>query len=467
MSLSRPVRPWIPPSLGSSVNTQIEVDERWVKPSAAGTGQITDGAAVAYIGDQARGGSANPVVQATVANQPTWRSYSHVRARPIITFDGVDDFLLGTTNRTFRWALVAGMVLPPNVTRNSEYGTLFANWQGGINRGIVNLNAPTAPALIFTGLANGLSEFAGLFGWASYSLDGVTGTVANPYAGFPRVTHLWLVQWNAATAPNNFSGAPLVIGRDRDQANTYWYGGFRGMAGFTSAASAGNVTNAYNYMARRWWQCSTGVCVLGDSIGAGYGLLDSESWASLFQTRTKFNFDMLNLSKPGQTVPGSITDNLTSGRAQAFMARYGRKVFVIALGTNDTGTTALLVNSGSVATCITNLTTMISTIRAAFPDAIIGIANFSPRANPPDANLNPGWVGPGGRREVFNTTLAANYLAMGANYLIDIAGNAIIGPDAAASDAAKYPDGVHPSAFTANIMETIYWSQCLVYSILL
>lgn len=465
MSIIRPRRPWIPSTLASVINTQVEIDQGWAKPSSAGTGQISDGDGVGYLFDQARGGTANPIVQATAGNKPTWRQYAHPRARPMLTFDGVDDFLLGTTNRTFRWALVAGMILPPNAIRTTEYLNGFADWQGGINRGIVNLNAAPAPALVFTGLANGLSEFSGLFGWGSYSLDGVPGTIVNPVAGFPRVTHLWLAQWNPATAPNNFTGAPLVVGRDRNQANSYWYGGFRGVIGLSSAATAGNVTNAYNYFARRWWESTTGVCVLGDSIGQGFNLPEAESWPSLFHARTSYCFDMLNLSKPGQTVPGSINDNITSGRLQSFLARYGRKVVVIALGTNDTGTTAYLVNGGSVATCISNLTTMISLIRASFPDVIICIANFSPRANPPDLNLAAGWAGPGGRREVFDTTLAAQYIAMGANYLINIAGDATIGPDSAASNPLLYPDGVHPSAACSVIMESIYWSQGLQFAI--
>jgi hypothetical protein len=48
--------------------------------------------------------------------------------------------------------------------------------------------------------------------------------------------------------------------------------------------------------------------------------------------------------------------------------------------------------------------------------------------------------------------------ANGVDAICDFAADATIGPDAAASDAVKYPDGLHPSASSHVIMETIYRS---------
>ena len=57
-------------------------------------------------------------------------------------------------------------------------------------------------------------------------------------------------------------------------------------------------------------------------------------------------------------------------------------------------------------------------------------------------------------RIIFNDLVAANYLTF-ASALADFGSDPTIGPKAAATDAAKYPDGVHPADLVHAIMGTI------------
>lgn len=64
---------------------------------------------------------------------------------------------------------------------------------------------------------------------------------------------------------------------------------------------------------------------------------------------------------------------------------------------------------------------------------------------------NPTYQAKRGAANVGIRALAADHV-----HIVDVAANADIGDDADASDVAKYPDGVHPSASTQSVIETIH-----------
>ena len=77
---------------------------------------------------------------------------------------------------------------------------------------------------------------------------------------------------------------------------------------------------------------ATGILVWGDSLSAGYGIKDSESWPALLQSRLeKLGLDatVVNASISGETSAGGRS------RLPAALARHKPAVVVIALGAND------------------------------------------------------------------------------------------------------------------------------------
>lgn len=74
------------------------------------------------------------------------------------------------------------------------------------------------------------------------------------------------------------------------------------------------------------------VLVIGDSIGAGYGLAEEEGWVQLLETKLRKNqpdLDMINASISGDTTSGGLQ------RLPAALERFQPSVVIIELGGND------------------------------------------------------------------------------------------------------------------------------------
>ncbi|MEW5890507.1 MAG: arylesterase [Pseudomonadota bacterium] len=79
-------------------------------------------------------------------------------------------------------------------------------------------------------------------------------------------------------------------------------------------------------------QAAGTVLVVGDSISAGYGLRQSDSWPSLLAARLEregFDYNVVNASISGDTTAGGRS------RIGAALARHRPAVVIIALGGND------------------------------------------------------------------------------------------------------------------------------------
>lgn len=74
------------------------------------------------------------------------------------------------------------------------------------------------------------------------------------------------------------------------------------------------------------------ILVFGDSLSAGYGLAQGQSWPSLLETRLReqrLNYTVVNASISGETTAGGRS------RIDAALARAKPAIVIIALGGND------------------------------------------------------------------------------------------------------------------------------------
>lgn len=74
------------------------------------------------------------------------------------------------------------------------------------------------------------------------------------------------------------------------------------------------------------------ILVFGDSLSAGYGIKQSDSWASLLQTRIQTE------NKPYKVINASVSGETTSGglqRLPSVIKRINPSIVIIALGAND------------------------------------------------------------------------------------------------------------------------------------
>ncbi len=74
------------------------------------------------------------------------------------------------------------------------------------------------------------------------------------------------------------------------------------------------------------------ILVVGDSLSAGYGIKQSESWVTLLQTRLRekgFDYDVINASISGDTTAGALA------RFAPLLQRHAPEIVIIELGGND------------------------------------------------------------------------------------------------------------------------------------
>jgi lysophospholipase L1-like esterase len=184
---------------------------------------------------------------------------------------------------------------------------------------------------------------------------------------------------------------------------------------------------------------------MGDSITVGFGL--TQGYPDLYgddSTQTQLFGVNLGASGTGLTY---VEDNLADVLARfATTTRVGKKnILTIQVGANDlvgldaAGVTAYLVRYAAVC----------DEVRAAGVSLAIGTvlprSDLAASFNTNRATVNTaisGWVGSGVGKHV--------------DAVFDFAGDATMGPDAAASDLTYYQDGVHPTAAGQAILEGIY-----------
>ncbi len=390
------------PSFSPQDLVNAGVLKAWLE-SDAGLKQTTGGATTG-AGDplgwwQDRGADADPLLASTTA-RPVLRTGAY--GAPVIESDATDDKLLGTTNRTFDEVLVLATPVRTPGAHGTSDPVLFDDY-----RGLVNLNAATTQALIAAGdAAAPQSRWVGAYA-TGYERDGVNVGTSTPEAGESRARHLYAFA-QAAT----YNGAPLVALTERDSAGRRWRGTLTGIWGLRGASSEqrAKLIAWINAKYRRYV-----VAFDGDSLTDAYGVNDNQSWPSLCYAQYNGCLDCPNVATSGATLgAGGVRSLLATSGAllDSYLALYQRPVLVVWAGTNDIGTAAYLVNGGSAATALTNLTSYIAARKAAVPGLRVIVLNLIDRTS--DA---AGWAV---QKPIFNAGLSG----VGADVVVDVAGDA-------------------------------------------
>lgn len=161
---------------------------------------------------------------------------------------------------------------------------------------------------------------------------------------------------------------------------------------------------------------TTTVLVIGDSLSAGYGLRDGESWVDLLQGRLGLDYEVVNASISGDTTGG--------GRARIgkTLAKHQPDIVIIELGGND-GLRGLPVE-----TIRDNLTAMAEAVVAADAQPVLAGMLMPP-------NLGPRYTE--AFRNVYEEVAEATGAALVPFLLEGVA---------ASEDGLMQDDGVHPTA---------------------
>lgn len=409
--------------------------------SAAQVGGISDGAAVASWAALAGG---DALVQGTAGSRPVYRAPQY-GGRARLVFDGSDDFLAGATARaTITHLMVAGRIRWLNATRTAPssapfYPSAFADGY----RGMAGLNTydGSVNQVIFTGFT-GSNIWFDAAAPTVYRRDGVTISTAAADVGMDRVRTRWTMGRTVA-----FGNAALEVGRDRNQvgATSAFNGDLCEVIALASPTGT-QLTQAETYLS--YWQKGSLVACVGDSLTAGYPVNNPQAWPAVFDEATGGALDVPNFAIGGQGlrvstaggIPTMLVDDpaklsgLTTGRVKA--------VLVVWAGTND------LAQGDSAATVESSLWTYCDARRA--EGWTVVVCTLIDRTD----------AGKGGtfdaKRATLNAGILANY-ASHATAVVDLAGNAHLGPNGVATTETTYFDGdkVHLKAAGYALVESL------------
>ncbi len=172
------------------------------------------------------------------------------------------------------------------------------------------------------------------------------------------------------------------------------------------------------------------ILFLGDSLTAGYGLLQEQSFPNLIGDRLKerdLPFEVVNAGVPGDTSAGGL-------RRIDWLLRRRIDILVLELGAND------MLRGVPLDLTAENLQAIIDKTRAAYPSVKIVVAGM---LAPP--NLGPEYTSE--FRDMFPALAAAND-ALLIPFLLE---------GVAARPELNLPDGIHPNAAGHRIVADDVW----------
>lgn len=178
-------------------------------------------------------------------------------------------------------------------------------------------------------------------------------------------------------------------------------------------------------------QSKKSILFFGDSLTAGYGLSEEESFPSLIQDRIDslgLEYNVINAGLSGETTAGGV------GRID-WVLQQPVDIFVLELGAND------MLRGLDVTETKKNLESIISTVKSTYPDAEIIMVGMQ---SPP--NMGPEYA------KAFNNSfpdLSKKYSLALIPFLLDgVAGN----------PGLNLPDGKHPNAVGQKIVLENVWT---------
>lgn len=426
-------RVWTPSRLPSSTLLRWASGRaltQFASGTTAGSGAVTSGNTAGRWADLAA--AADAFTQPTAGVRPVLKTHPKGRGVAVHGTGGTGAggaFLAGAASvSTLRYLYAVATVIGPDVTRGA----------GPAPVGLFNDNyhalAGTAPittgAVLMTGFQG--TNNLGAYSLAGYTRDGTAISTAAADVGYGRRRVVLRVQHT--TSPD---AGVLNLLRHVGFDGFYWRGCLHEVIALTSAASAGDLAKIDTYL-QRYWLGGALVVVTGDSLMAGYNLLESQGPAALLHEAYNRCVSVPVIAVPGQGVTSSIsplTDTLATtdpAKLSALKFSHSPAVVVALCGTNDlaNGRTAVQLRADLIAYC--------AAVQAAGWKVVVG--TIAPRTK--DTDGITAWpAGKETERVAFNTALRASHVF--ADGFVDVD---VIAPTLAA-------DGVHwTSAGTAAVV---------------
>lgn len=300
-----------------------------------GTGAVAAGGAAGAWADSSA--ADDRARQATSGRRPRVRRHPKGRgtyAEGSATAGTGGNYLAGASSVTgCKYAYVVATVIGPNSTRNADPapGARFE-----IYRGFAGLSPVATGAILLTGDA-GTSEWmqASL---QEYARDGEVIAVASADAGYGRTRYVYRVK-HSTTADAGALNLLRHVGFD----GYYSYGGLHEVLLLSADTTAEEIAQVDAYMAS-YWLGGPAIVITGDSLMAGYGLLESAGPAALVHEHFENCIPVPCIAVPGQGVfastSGGLPTLLVDDQAKLETLKRGHSPFVVVClaGTNDLAT---------------------------------------------------------------------------------------------------------------------------------
>jgi hypothetical protein len=237
---------WTPAALGSALALWLDADD---------ASTITlNGSTVSQWNDKS--GNGRNVSQATAANQPTLTA-SGLNGKPVLTFDGVNDYLaaasplIGTTHSLF-------VLFTPTI--ENQTGSLFGQWSAGQTGRftiLVNQISSGAASAGFLNVFNSSSTQGGGSGGLSTEvaisntptlITSISTTGSEQWKLFKNGT-----EWDSATITSVYTGVNSAIGSlNGTESSLPFDGTVSELISFPSILSTADRERLEGYFAWKW-----------------------------------------------------------------------------------------------------------------------------------------------------------------------------------------------------------------------
>jgi hypothetical protein len=393
-----------------------------------GTGSVAaDGAAGAWADSSAADDRAR---QATSGRRPKVRR--HPRGRGVYvegsaTAGTGGNYLAGASSVTgCKWAYVVATVIGPNNTRDADPDPdpLFL----GTYRGFAGLAPVATGAILLTGDTGTGEWMAGSLD--EYARDGSVIAIASAAVGYGRTRYVFRVR-HGSTADAGALNLLRHVGFD----GYYAYGGLHEVLLLSGDTTAGELAQIDSYMAS-YWLGGPAIVITGDSLMAGYGMLEAQGPAALIAEHFEGCIPVPCIAVPGQgfhaSTSGGLPTLLVDDQAKLETLQRSHSPFVVVClaGTNDLAT----AQGRSAAQLYADIQTYCAMVQAMGGKVIVGtIASRSDGA----------WsVGSEAQRVAYNTLLRDDHSFADGFADIDLI------------DPARQADAVHwTAASTAQVVD--------------
>lgn len=387
---------WTPASI-SAAKLPVWAEARDLTPFASGTtlgsGAVASGGNAGLWADGTSNN--NHMIQATGSQKPVVRKHATKGKGAIVMGTGEvgagGDFLATAANiANIKYAFLVATPIGPNLARTALPDP-YNRWNDNFH-GFLGTAPISASAVLFTG--NNGSNNWGQYALASYARDGVLISTAAADVGYGRKRYVYRVSLTGVAD----TGALNVL-RHVGYDGFYARGGVHGFAVATSSANAGELAQIESFM-ESYWLSGPQVIFAGDSLMAGYNLLETQGPPALLWEAYEGSVDCPCIAVPGQGFASSIsplaqTMAVNDPAKVSSIKGQHTNVIVALAGTND------LFNGRTSVQLLADVQAYTAAAKALGHKVIVG--TIAPRSD-------AGWtVGMEAQRVAYNTALRASH----------------------------------------------------------